>query len=725
MRNGDLLSFTGDYLKVVGEPRGSGEELSVELAGRQSSADFLALCKEDMAQLHVMARRMLLAHGVILETQQTGWEGGELHVTAVLRQIHDGVRDNLLPLIREGMYVARPHHFDGRKPISAHRAAFAVSQGFLEMSDEHLDALPQDGSATRFYARGTPGHLLYYPEAGKQHRTELLQSRLFVSPGKTHEQSAPVWQQLGRNEILQPGQFIAQRIRGIRARFHDIAILPGQLRQDILADTQDGNFIAFDAVPPSRPFEPKDLPPVAFSLYDRRPAHLLAPDVPEESARHILTSSFSKAQELLSSVEEFSAHDHAARASALVLNSIGIEHMMTHEKSPWMRLSGYPTDRERHLARSKQLRTPFAPEQTNITRDAAESSETRLLRQAQKMGMDAGAVLVSEVLPQHAALRTILEADVQQGRHVISTLLFRHPSAAHGPYFSGADYHALLDCCDKKIDVFWLNDKMFGKGPHADMDEGALLQLTRLQRGLSHSIAFVPPHRRTEFLNGNHIAFYGTARTLSPQYIGFMEELFEHLDAMRNGKPRVIHSGGGPNDSTMGIANRLAREHGFLSIGHVLGVKKEPMNRHLDGLMPCRNEARDLRQGNMARAVTGGVVQLEGGGGTREERGIAETDVAILTGPFPIILVGDDFYEHEYRQHLMETARGTLDETVLRCISLLTTDQAQEAADILTSFAQTGIVRNVIPDRFCEERERALQESAKCREWRQSAWIQH
>ncbi|TSC58420.1 MAG: hypothetical protein Greene041619_644 [Candidatus Peregrinibacteria bacterium Greene0416_19] len=718
------LSFTGKYLAVAGHPRERQDgSVKVTLLGKQTDHHFLALCKNETGKVQIALRRMLLANGVTMEIQAVDVHNQTLEMTVLLKQVANGSREKMLTLLAEGMYVAQPHHFNGRKPINADQVKFAVKQGFLEMDERHIDALPDDRHAQAFIAYGKPGRLVYYPEANEKQREDLLRNRLRMQPGNIDKYSSPVW--LSEEKVShQPGEFIALRVNGIRSRFHAFVLHPDQPEQRSIVDGPDGSFIAFNHNPAPHLVDTEDARMVPFQAYDKRRRHLIKPENRRLTASEILIRNPTVTHRLLDKLEVLSGKGLNSRTSGIVLNNIGIRKILQKKNDPRVKSIDDPSQREQLERRARKLQSSLAPEENKLFWDSVDSSELRLIRQMQEEGMDAGASIVSVTFPEHAAMRAVMESDVHSGRRAVTSLFFRHPSANHGPFFSGDDFMELKNCKDKGMQVFWLHPKLNETG--RDNANGTLLELVRLEKeqdGKHKSLAFVPLSRKQEFLNGFHMSFYGTARTLKPQYIAFMEELFEMLPAIASKeRPFVIHSGGGPNRSTMGIANRKARENGFLSVGHVLGISKEPMNEHLDALMPFRDHDRDLRQGNMAKANDLSAA-LEGGGGTREERGISQTDLAIARErPFPLLLIGDDFYHYEYLQYLHEVSQGTLDKSVMDCVSLINVHRPEDAVAVIQSYIETGKVLSVIPEEFRDKRVQAYNEFDTIIPFRKQAW---
>jgi predicted Rossmann-fold nucleotide-binding protein len=719
------LHFTGQDLAIAGTPRPQGPDVTeVDLVGTQSHSDFLHFATNAPAETLLSVRRLLEAHGISIVPLGIAVEGKQLVVTARLERLTNDVFYNLMPLLREGMMVAKPHHFNGRDPVDADRLRYSLIQEQMEMTDNNLDLLPADGNT--FRANADTGQLAYYHEAAGDQTLRLLQSRLMLSPGKIDEHSTPLW--IDDVRMTGPGRHVVQRVKGIRSRFHTIVTLSSIPRKNTVIESPQAPWFSLDQ---NNTDVAREMSTVAFQAYDRRRKPLIKQTAQGQTALEHLQN-YQNADKLLSRLKTLTGAERNARPAALVLNTRGIAQILRHTDDLWVRTANDAFPEEARRSRQRELPTTLMEKPSAITQLGQRSSEVRLLHQMRELGMDESGVIVSETYPGHAALDAIVADEVHNRTPGCSALMFRHPSIRFGDYFSKHDYTAMENLLDMEKRILWAHPGIrHWNANSGDYTQGTMLELTRLEKRAGNesfrTLTFVPPDLIDDFRKGFHMAFYGTARTLKPEYLAFLEQLFAQMGECSEQRPIVVHSGGGPNTSTMGVANRLAREQRekgarFLSIGHVLGVKKEPMNQHLDGLMPFRNHVRDIRQGNMAAAVDC-VIAVEGGGGTREERGISQTDLAIARdNPYPLLLIGEEFYEHEYLQYLHEVGEGTLDAHVLNCISLISLQHPEHAAEIIQKYILSGEVQSVIPEHLQQGRAQAIEKHDALMQFRRSAW---
>ena len=730
MSDSGLHTFTGNDLKVVDRPvEKDADTLSVTLFGKQENDDFRHECARAPEQITITLRRILQAHGIAISEPDIEFHKGRrsIEVNAELKRIAHTDHSNILDLIGEGMYLARPHHMNGRRPITNDRLRFTLQQGFISMGDDHLDLLPDKDSRneTSFSAYVETGRLIYHPSADRDDLPKLISDRLRYRPGLIDRYAMPIWQSM-RDVLTAPGSIVGLRIRNFRAKFHTLVITTCGGEQTAVINSPDGDFFVFDQ---NTSDHPKGMDSVSLNIYDRRPRERILPDDPDTRASSLLTRSFGEADSYIERLTHLAGQMEHERPSALCVNDLGIELVRRTVTSEWVATSDMIREKNQLKNRQQKLVSSLSDRPNPVAEESYESPAIHLVKQAKKLGMDGRAIMVCKSFPQHAALDYLNASEVAQNRRVFDTILFGNASVDHGQFFSKHDYNSMRNLQDNQVDIYWAN-RNIRRIENGRYMRGALLKLTKLDKTEDNdeiftSMAFVPKDRTEEFVNGFHLVFYGTARTLSPEYIEFMKQLFEKLETIRTSqsKPFVVHSGGGPDTSTMGIANRLGREHGMLSIGHVLGVKKEPMNKHLDGMMPFRNNARDLRQGNMAAAADI-VFVLEGGGGTKEELGISLTDIAIVRKkPYPIVLVGSDYYRNEYLQCLKAVSKGNLDSSVLNCISLVDTADTESAEKITNEWLENERVARIIPSAMEDDYRLAVEQysvavQGKCKEWK-------
>lgn len=718
-KHDEHLRFVGEDLQIAGHPeRKDNQTVEVTLRSQQPE-EFAHNVRNHVKATCIMTRRLLGADGIGISLIPGSIEIRQkiLTLRAQLTHLATNSPYGLLEHLREGNFIAKPYHLHGKEPMNVDEILFALEQGFLSIQDRDIQFLPDNVHETNIALHTEGGLLRYYAENAEP--IHQVSERLVLEPGEIDEHSRPLWRPEGIH-IARQRELIHSKIHGLKAPFFSTLIHAQAPGMSHITEKSLHSLYTFDVNMEEVPLRQQR---VHAELYDMRRQRLKRPR--KESLRTgAALHSYDQARRLFDHLRHVTGQQREVRPVALVNNTKGMDHLLKHTDSIWMR-----TKEMHHLMKGNGVtRRPssMSPEPNRSAANARNAPETLLLAQARELGFDGGGTLVCETFPEHAVLDSLLGEDAHAGCRQISTLLFRHASGKHGPYFSGHDFTSLYNFIDQGTTVHWAHDDISHKNGDT-VERGTLLELIRLKRYPDEqgSIMFVPIDRKQECLSGIHVAFYGTARTLQPQYIAFMEQLFALLQKQDNHeKPYVIHSGGGPNTSTMGIANRLARECGFLSIGHVLGVKKEPANEYLDGTMPFRGDARDVRQGNMAKVADVAVV-LEGGGGTREERGITQTDLAIAREtPFPLILVGTDFYAHEYLQYLHEVAEGTLDRSVLECISLLDVDRPEDAAPIIEQFRESGKVLSIIPPGYEKLREDAVAKFEKIMPIRRQAWKQ-
>lgn len=712
----NLLQFSGNDLAIAGKSRRLPDGgVQVRLSGSQAGTEFLSYCKEGVEKTIITARRLLLAHGILLLVQNLELDEARSLLTAdVVLSSTRKKHEDILNLLQQGMYIAKPHHTDGRKPLSADRVRFALQQHHLDLSHEDLDLLPEDPHAQTFSLRAQLGQLQYYPETkNTRRRMGMINDRLRQRPGQINSVSKPVWSP-DRHETVEPGEFFAARIEGVRAPMHSLMLQSSHASHNVAVHGPGGDFYVFDQNTSRTPKSMRTLP---FSILERRASHLLAPDDAEQDIGGMMTD-YVQLHAFFERMDHLAGLDSPKRKAVYVRNKDGVREFNNSSEPSLFRVEDAdPSDQK--AAHVATLQSSFLPADTAYTGAGRRSPEVKLLHDAERMGLDAKGAMLTDIFPSSAALSSIVGHDVHQSGGGFQSLVFREPAKGSGVRcFSRDDYVALWQLMGHGKDIYWLNRNI--TRTHGKPEEkGNVLQLMQVED--RDCIAFVPTERREEFQKGMHMVCYGTARTLDKTYREFMQQLFDLLDEHHNGRPLVCHSGGGPDMSAMGIANELAREHGFLSMGHVLGIKKEPMNRHLDGTMPFRNVDRGLRQQNMAAAADIGIC-MPGGGGSREERGIALTDMAIRCGQFPLIVVGSDFYRHEYLQYLKEVEEGTLDDTVLDCVSLV--DDPYDAAEVIHSFAHEKTMSNHIPSDLHGPRARAKEGFQVRKAERMRAWQQ-
>lgn len=701
-----LQHFTGNDLQVTGKPEEIDENtIAVTLEGQQVKPEFLQACINERSQINISLRRLLNTHYIGLETKNIEFKKDHrrIVVQAELYRIAHHARIDMLPLIQEGMYVARPHHTNGREPVNNDRLRFTLQQGFIRLDENNLDHLPdaENDNETLFTLEGEPGYLEYYPGTSPENIPELMQNRMRQEPGRVDRYSMPIWKTTS-DELVQPGGMIDIRFTNITAPFHalDIKLNGGAQRTFVESPSTP-----FHVSVLNRKDYPREMKTIQATIVDRRHREQILSDEPEIRASSILTESYKTASKIVQRVLQLGGNMPHKRPAGLVVNQVGIERIRTQLDSPWIctqdSLEGenYSTQN-----RQRELTSSLSAPENPVAKESERSAEIHLMQMAEQHGMDGRGILVCDSFPRHAALDAIDVSQVMQKRNVIEKLLFGRASVNHGEYFSKHDYNSMRNLLANGIDVYWAHPNI----SHMENDErvmGTLLQLTELNKREDNDevftcLAFVPIERRKEFLEGLHMAWYGTARKLDEGSIHFMQEIFPRIKRLGDeaNVTLVNQSGGGPNTSTMGMANRLSQENDMLSMGHILGVKKEPANKYLDAIMPFRNNARDLRQGNMAAGVDM-VWSIPGGGGTREERGISQTDLAIARkNSYPLVLVNSQYYEHEYRQYLTETAAANLDASVLECISLIDEKDIEAAEEIARQWILNRNVVNMIPD---------------------------
>lgn len=715
-----LQNFMGSDLRVIDFHRTSEKEAMVVLEGEQDDANFSANVRNDKEKTLIIPRRLLAAHGLDIETDELGISGGLITVVAHIRQrVSDSKMNDLIGLIQKGSFVAKPVHFDDTEPIDGEELRMALSQNLVQMSQANIDILQKDmserGNIKDFRLTSSPGHLRYYPESSES--SEWIRNRLLVSPGKIDKHSRPMWTP-EETLVYKPDDLIGKKIEGFKSAFLTILTQTYDVNRKQVLNADNGALSVFDRNISRTPVASNE---VRVQMFDRRREMLQRPRGEKKRAEQILTTSYQHANVFLDRLAEISGQNSQKRIAALIQNKKGVDEVTSQTESPWVKTNEDVTEEEQRETRQHNIISPYLPKKKTRTR----SAEMKLLKQAQDTGMDEGAILVSETFPSHDTLNALVASEEFYGRKIFSRILFRHASQNNGPFFSNHDYNLLQDFLDHDIDVYWANQRISKRGT---TQQGALLKLMRINHPeraeTKGSMAYIPPERSAEFQKGMHLVFYGTARTLNPKYLSFMECLFDELDELYDPtKPFVVHSGGGPDVSTMGVANQHGRDKGWLSVGHVLGVKKEPTTKHLDAMMPFRNDNRDVRQGNMARAADVSFF-LEGGTGTREERGISQTDIAIARDerPFPLILVGEEFYYHEYMQYLHETSIGTMDPNVLECISVVDLNKHRDAVRIARQYQETKKVLSIIPDEWREMRAEAIRNFARNKKIREQAW---
>jgi|GEM_PF-4844608 len=712
MPDSGLQNFCGDYLQIVGAPTRTPDGISVQLESHQGDKNFLATCKNAADKTVFSTRRILLWHGVVAEVDPTSVVVGRTRLTAraILKCITpDGVE--MLDHLHDGMWVVRPSHFNGAEPIDKDRAVLALRCGHLQADDQQTDALEAMSADGACRMNVTPGRLRYYGGDKTSSYWHEVAARLQAPTDNAGKFSEPEW--FEERGPVDPGEMAALRVNTLLSGIHSycVSITTTAGSQNYVVSSPSKPFYLVTQNAMEHPVRPGSL---GIKLYDRRPRQLVIPSSSVERATPLLTHSYEAANAFLERLTHFAWGRRQDRPAALVINHDGIEEVMhasPGDQLPLVCTGSDTTAEERCRLEVHQMSTPLLLPTPDVVTDSQETPSVRLLRRAHQLSVDGRGVLASPTLPPHGALNALAAEYVTgHGSPVVETLLFRDPSLSHGSYFSQNDHSLLRELLIRGMSVYWANADISHR-ENGSWKKGTLLELVELRKRRkkdeeSSCFMFVPPEMKEAFLNGVHVAWYGTARVLEKPYIRFMEEVvrgisdlrtFKNIDAsdslpMQSDRPParhlIMHSGGGPDLSTMGTANQLARQYGFISAGHPLGVKVEPMGSNLDCLFPFRNTARDTRQGNMARAADI-VIAVEGGGGTREERGIALTDLAIaVDSPFPLILVGVGYYLNEYLQYLKEVMEGNLDDHVLDCVSLADLSQAQQVGVIIRSYVQ-------------------------------------
>lgn len=293
-------------------------------------------------------------------------------------------------------------------------------------------------------------------------------------------------------------------------------------------------------------------------------------------------------------------------------------------------------------------------------------------------------ILLTRYFPSPIMKRMLLSEQVSR---CLKGIYFRHPSRAHGDFFSNEDRALLNDLHKFGMPVFWV-------------DERTNQVLQYIQKPHRETGMFVPLHHIDMYLKSTVFGLYGSNLVVG-RFEAELSELLQGILAMRErvnhpllskDTPLALVTGGGPG--AMELANKVATELGILSCANIAdfrlksgaAVNEQEQNPYVEAKMTYRLQELVERQAEFNLDFP---IFVTGGMGTDFEFCLEEVRRKVgCVFPTPVILFGDvDYWKSKitsrYQCNLNQgTIKGS--EWVSGCIFCIQT--AQQGLEIYRRF---------------------------------------
>lgn len=320
-----------------------------------------------------------------------------------------------------------------------------------------------------------------------------------------------------------------------------------------------------------------------------------------------------------------------------------------------------------------------------IERFILQQPSYHFLKAIEQAGITSQGILLTRFLPSPIMKRMLLSEPVSR---CLKGIYFRHPSRAHGDFFSKEDRSLLSDLHTFGIPVFWVDERtqqilQYVQKPHRDTG------------------MFVPLKRTEEYLKSTTFGVYGSNLLVGP----FEQELHELLNGILEMRPSVNHpllskntpvalvTGGGPG--AMEVANKVARDLGILSCANIADfrlkevssvINEQEQNPYVEAKMTYRLKELVERQAefnlDFPIFVTGGI-------GTDFEYCLEEVRRKVgCVFPTPILLFGNpEYWKGKITsRYLQNLAAGTIKGSEWVSGTLFCIQTAKEGLEIYRRF---------------------------------------
>jgi predicted Rossmann-fold nucleotide-binding protein len=250
------------------------------------------------------------------------------------------------------------------------------------------------------------------------------------------------------------------------------------------------------------------------------------------------------------------------------------------------------------------------------------------LRAIEEGSIASQGILLTRHFPTPLLKKVLLD---QRVTRCLKRIYFRHPSCAHGDYFSHEDRAMLIDLAKFGIPVYWVDEQILQYVLKPEKDVGL----------------FVPLHLVETFRKSTVFGVYGS-NLIEGNFEQELKVLMQGVLKLMPHTPIALLTGGGPG--AMEVGNRVAKSLGILSCANILDfrlhdrsvVNEQKPNPYIDAKMTYRLDRLVERQAEFSLDFP---IFLPGGMGMDFEYALEE--VRRKTGsapPTPCLLFGEPEY---------------------------------------------------------------------------------